>query len=222
VRWVSVNPGEVTQTRKHASPTVRAVKAPNGTVEHMDYTTLSLAEVRSALSAIAGDTEATFASLSTSQLNWRPDATRWSVAQCFEHLFTANRLMVHAAQAALEKPPSSVWQRVPGLPALLGRMLIRSQAPEGTRKFSAPAKAQPTTSDIPGDVLQRFVHQHHEAVEWLRTVNEHDASRAIMVSPFIKVVTYSVLDGCRLIVAHDRRHFEQARRVMQSAGFPGG
>jgi hypothetical protein len=35
----------------------------------------------------------------------------------------------------------------------------------------------------------------------------------------MKVVTYSVLDGLRLLVAHDRRHFEQARRVMQSPDF---
>jgi hypothetical protein len=33
-------------------------------------------------------------------------------------------------------------------------------------------------------------------------------------------LTYSVLDGCRLIVTHERRHFEQARRVTQASGFP--
>jgi len=41
-----------------------------------------------------------------------------------------------------------------------------------------------------------------------------------MVSPFVRFITYSVLDGCRLMAAHDRRHFEQARRVTQTAGFP--
>jgi hypothetical protein len=41
-----------------------------------------------------------------------------------------------------------------------------------------------------------------------------------MTSPFIKIITYSVLDGYRLMLAHDRRHFEQARRVMLSRGFP--
>ena len=37
-----------------------------------------------------------------------------------------------------------------------------------------------------------------------------------MVSPFVSFITYSVLDGCRLIVTHERRHFEQARRVAGS------
>jgi hypothetical protein len=54
----------------------------------------------------------------------------------------------------------------------------------------------------------------------LQGLDERHAARAIMPSPFISVVTYSVLDGCRLMLAHDRRHFEQARRVTLSLGFP--
>lgn len=186
----------------------------------MDYTTLSLAEVASALRGIAEEASATFGSLDASQLNWKPDSSRWSVAQCFEHLLTANRLIFTNADDALRNPPRTPWQRLPLLPGLFGRALIRSQAPGATRKYTAPEKARPTTSDIPSDVIQRFIDQHHEAVEWMRAIREPDAARAIMVSPFIRVVTYSVLDGCRLVVAHDRRHFEQARRVTLSQGFP--
>jgi hypothetical protein len=188
----------------------------------MDYTTLSLAEVRTGLDDIARETRATFGGLDARQLNWRPDAARWSVAQCFEHLLTANRLMVQAADNALNGArPRTIWQRLPVLPGLLGRTLIRSQAPEAARKFKASPKAQPATSDIAPDIIQRFVEQHVDAVARLRALAEGDAARAVMTSPFIGVVTYSVLDGWRLIVAHDRRHFEQARRVTLSAGFPG-
>ena len=42
-----------------------------------------------------------------------------------------------------------------------------------------------------------------------------------MASPFVGIVTYSVLDGWRLMVAHERRHVQQARRVMATPGFPG-
>ncbi len=186
----------------------------------MDYTTLPLADVRSALDDVARDSEATFGGLDVRQLNWRPDATRWSVAQCFEHLITSNRLMLRAADDALTNPPSSVWQRAPLLPGLCGRLLIRSPGPGRKRKYTAPATARPTASEIPADVIQRFVDQHRAAAEWMRALDERAAARAIMISPFIRVVTYSVLDGCRLLVAHDRRHFEQARRVLSSRGFP--
>jgi hypothetical protein len=74
---------------------------------------------------------------------------------------------------------------------------------------------------IAGDVIERFVAAHRERSDWIRTLDPDAAARTIMVSPFVKVITYSVLDGCRLMAAHDRRHFEQARRVTQAAGFPG-
>ena len=187
----------------------------------MDYTTLSLEQVRSGLDDIAREAQATFGGFDARQLNWRPDTTRWSVAQCFEHLLTANRLMVRAAEDALDDArPRTMWQRLPVLPGVLGRMLIRSQSPATTRKFKAAPEAQPASSAIAADIIERFVEQHVDTVARVRALDERDAARVIMTSPFIRVVTYSVLDGLRLIVAHDRRHFEQARRVMLSPGFP--
>jgi hypothetical protein len=41
-----------------------------------------------------------------------------------------------------------------------------------------------------------------------------------MTSPFLGIITYSLLDACRMIVVHERRHFEQGRRVMAAEGFP--
>jgi len=180
----------------------------------MDYTRLSLAECAVALEKIARDARATFADLGAEQLNLRPDEGHWSVAQCFQHLLTANSLMMRSAGDALTHPRSSIWQRVPLLPSLFGRALIRSQSPTSTGKYSAPANARPTSSDIAADIISCFSTQQCEIAEWMRTIDERNAARRIMTSPFIRFVTYSVLDGCRLIVAHDRRHFEQARRVI--------
>jgi hypothetical protein len=186
----------------------------------MDYTTLSLAEVRTGLDDMARETQVTFGGLDARQLNWRPDEVRWSVAQCFDHLVSANRLMSRAAEDALNAGRRTVWQRVPLLPGIFGRLLIRSQTPGAARKFTASSKAQPATSDIATDIITRVVEQHRNAVARLQALEEHEAARTIMTSPFIGVVTYSVLDGWRLLLAHDRRHFEQARRVTQLPGFP--
>jgi hypothetical protein len=187
----------------------------------MDYTTLSLAELRIALDDVARDAQVTFGGLDARQLNWRPDATRWSVAQCFEHLLAANGLMLRASEDALNPAqPRTIWQRAPFLPGFFGRMLIRSQTPESTRKYTAAPKATPTASDIAADVVQRFIAQNGDVMKRLEGLDPGVASRAIMTSPFVNVITYSVLDGWRLVFAHDRRHIEQARRVTQSPGFP--
>ena len=187
----------------------------------MDYATLSLADMKTGLADVARDVEHTFGVLNARQLNWRPDATRWSVAQCLEHLVTTNRMMFSQADDALNPAhPRTIWQRLPGLPAMFGKLLVRSQAPQVTRKYKAPAPARPSTSDIAADIVQRFVAQHRDAVERVAALDESRAARAIMTSPFASVITYSVLDGWRLILTHDRRHVEQARRVTQAAGFP--
>ena len=187
----------------------------------MEYTTLSTAEVLTGLDAAASDTQTAFGSLNARQVNWRPDAAKWSVAQCLEHLLAANRLMLAAAQRALDdSQPRTIWQRLPGLPGLFGRMLIRSQAPQATRKYTASPLAQPAASDIAPDVVDRFVAQNREIVAWLRGLDERRAARVVMTSPFVGFIVYSVLDGARLVLAHDHRHIEQARRVTQSPGFP--
>jgi hypothetical protein len=188
----------------------------------VDYTTLSLDDVRAGLDDITRQAQATFGGLDGGQLNWRADEARWSVAQCFEHLLTADRLMLRAVANALDATqPRTVWQRAPILRGLFGRVMIRSLAPGGGRKRTAPAKSRPSSSTVAADIIQRFVDQHGEAIASVQAMDERDAARTIMVSPFVRIVTYSVLDGLRLVVAHDWRHFEQARRVLQSPGFPG-
>lgn len=187
----------------------------------VDYTTLSVAEVQSGLDAVARGAHATFGACDAIQLNWRPDAARWSIAQCFDHLIAANRLMFRAAEDALDDAGTrSVWQRLPVLPRVWGKLMIRSLTPEATRKLTAPAKARPAASDIGPDIVQRFIDQHRDAVVRLQALHDARAARGIVTSPFVRVITYSVLDAWRLVLAHDRRHFEQARRVMLAPGFP--
>jgi hypothetical protein len=189
----------------------------------MHYPTLTLGEITIALEDAARQAADSFGGLDAGQINWRPDAARWSVAQCLEHLLTANGLMRAAADEVMKTGAApSLWQRLPVWPGLMGRMLIRSQAPDATRKFKAPRIAQPSASDVSADLTQRFVEQHQAMAEWVRALDEARAARVVMTSPFLRAITYSVLDGCRVIVAHDHRHVQQARRVMQEPGFPRG
>ena len=186
-----------------------------------NYLRLSLADVEAELAAIALETRLVFGHLDARQLNWRPDATNWSVAQCFDHLLSTNRQMLQAMDAALDASRArTIWQRLPGLPRLFGALLVKSQAPGGNRKFSAPRQAVPSASAIDAAILDRFLAHQHEAVARLRALPAVETPGAIMVSPFSSVITYSVLDGWRLIVAHERRHLGQARRVTEAAGFP--
>ena len=185
------------------------------------YTTLSLADVATELDAIAREAQSVFGGLDEQQLNWRPDTTRWSVAQCLDHLLNANREMFRTLDTAMDGAwPRAVWQRLPVLPALFGKMLIKSQMPDAKRKFTAPRNAEPSSSAIDPRIIEQFVAHQREAAARVRALDGRDVARIVMVSPFVSFIAYSVLDGCRLMVTHERRHFEQARRVTQAPGFP--
>ncbi|HWQ35120.1 MAG TPA: DinB family protein [Blastocatellia bacterium] len=186
-----------------------------------DFTRLSLSEMLAETEAIAAEAQQSFGHLDAGQLNWKPGAEAWSVAQCLEHLLVANRAMLRPIDKAL----AGTWQRtfferLPVLPGLFGRLLVKSQTPGSGRKFKAPPRASPSASEFDAQIVSRFVTQQGEIAERLKGLERHAAARIVMTSPFISFITYSLLDGCRLIIAHERRHLAQAQRVMETSGFP--
>ena len=187
-----------------------------------DFTRLSAADVRAELATVSADAHSTFGPLDDRQFNWRAGDESWSVGQCLEHLVTMNRLMCVAMDDALEaRVPRRLVQRLPLLPGVFGRMLVTSQSPLAARKFKAPPAGRPSTSAVDRRVLDEFVDGNREMSERLQALGNRDLAREIMVSPFAWFIAYSVLDGWRIIAAHNWRHVEQARRVTRSAGFPG-
>lgn len=187
----------------------------------VDYTALPLTAIPPELTAIAHDAHSWFGALNGSQLNWKPDAKQWSVAQCLDHLLTTNRLMQQSARSALDGQRPSIWLRLPVLPGVFGRLLVKSMTPQASRKFTAVPIVQPSASNLEPDIVARFVEQQQALAGWIASLDP-GAARTIMASPLAGAVSYGVLDGCRLIAAHDRRHMEQARRVTQMSGFPAG
>src|SRR5689334_5373621 len=170
--------------------------------------------------AIAADVRASFGGLSSAQLNWKPSAERWSVAQCFDHLLTSNKGYFPRIDGVIAGIKPTFWQRMPVLPGLGAKLLIKSLDPKSTRKIKAPAKFQPAQSDISASVIDDFVDQQVKIVEKMKSTEHLDLEKIIITSPVAAAITYSMMDAYRVIVVHERRHFEQARRVTEEATFP--
>ena len=186
-----------------------------------DFTVLTVPQLIAETDAIARDAQSQFGQLNVAQLNWKPTADSWSVAQCLDHLITANRemfpLMVAAASGAHK---ASLWESMPVIPGLLGKFMVKAVSPQAKQKVKAPAKIRPSASALDAQIVTLFVDQQREVVEILKQLAAVEADRIVMTSPLAGFVTYSLLDAARLTVAHERRHLAQAQRVMQTAGFP--
>ena len=81
----------------------------------------SISEIVDAAATVADETKQTFGGLSKEQLNWKPAAERWSVAQCFAHLITSNSGYLPIIDSVVKgEKQSSVWQKLPVLPGVWG------------------------------------------------------------------------------------------------------
>jgi hypothetical protein len=186
----------------------------------MDYRTADLSSLISAAHNIADETRTTFGRLSAEQLNWKPSAERWSVAQCFDHLLTSNKGYFPVIDSVLAGKKRTLWESVPALPGLMGKLLIKSLDPASTRKIKAPQKFQPAQSNISATVVDDLVAQQSQIVEKMKATAHLDLDQIVITSPVAAVVTYSLLDAYRIIVVHEARHFQQAKRVTEESNFP--
>ena len=173
------------------------------------------------IETIADDTERVFGHLSPTQLNWKPSAERWSVAQCFDHLIASNRGYLPIFDSVIAgKKQSSVWQKLPFLPGIWGSLLVKFLDPASTRKIKAPKKFEPAQSDIHSPIIHDFVAQQAVITEKMQATANLDPERIVITSPALAFVAYSLMDAYRIIAVHERRHFQQAQRVTQESGFP--
>lgn len=186
----------------------------------LDYRTLTLPQILDEARAIADDVPRLFGHLDAQQLNWKPSADSWSVAQCLEHLIAINRAYYPSFDRIVKgEHRPSLMERLPLLPAAFGRMMVAALSPESRRRHTAPAIARPSSSAIASDIVVRFVGHQHEMLAWMSALGDRQPAKIVIRSPFAPI-PYSVLDAFRIIVAHERRHMAQARRVMMSETFP--
>ena len=180
-----------------------------------------LANLIATANNIANDVKSTFGHLSPAQLNWKPSSDRWSVAQCFDHLLSSNKGYFPVIEDVFAGKKRTFWERMPVLPGLAGKLLVKSMDPASVRKVKAPKRFQPSQSDISASVINDFIDQQGKMVEKMKASEHLDLERIVITSPVSAAVTYSLMDAYRLIVVHEQRHFQQAKRVMEESAFPG-
>ena len=166
---------------------------------------------------LAEETRRVFGGLSSEQVNWKPGEAEWSIGQCFDHLVVSNRPYVPIFEDVLAgRRRRRAWERVPLLPRLFGRLLIETLRPDSGRKVKTRPAFVPSRSTIAPAVVDTFLAEHARLLRLMEASRGLALDRIIVTSPVLGVVTYSLMDACRIIVVHEQNHFVQARRVMEA------
>lgn len=176
--------------------------------------------VTSQMLAAADDAKAEFAAMSDDQLNWKPAADSWSVAQCLDHLIrTDGTFQPQFDSIASGSRKNTLWQNWSPLTGWFGKFLIRT-IDNDSKKVKAPSKDIVPTSDIEPGIVNRYAEHIAEVNKGIEACSGVDRKKTVVSSPFFSLFTYSLDDALSILVGHHRRHLRQAKRVVENAGFP--
>lgn len=150
---------------------------------------------------------------------WRAAPGSWSIAECLDHLATANRVYVRAMRGPAERARQlGRRRRRPARPGLLGGLFVRSLEPPARPllKSKAPRLIQPRASIPLGEAFAAFLASQNEVRAFLREYAGIDLAGVTFPNPFIRGVRFSLATGLHVITAHERRHLWQAWRVHEA------
>ncbi len=176
--------------------------------------------LHAAFDAVERDARALAANLGEALGSWRAAPDTWSVAECLDHVATANRVYLHAMRPVADRAvKDGRRRRGPARPGLVGSWFVRTLEPPVNPRMrgKAPRAIQPRQSPPLDDALRAFLASQDEVCAFLRTFADIDLAGVRFPNPFIRGVRFSLATGLHVIAAHERRHLWQAWRVRQAA-----
>ena len=175
--------------------------------------------VSSRLEQIAEDAQNSFSGLSNEQLNWKPAAESWSIAQCLDHLILSNEeFFPELDKLSAGSRTNTFWQKVSPLSGIAGAFLVSTLKKDNQKVKTIPKMTPP--SDIEEGIVERFIKHQSELIEKLHATNKSEWRKVVLTSPFVKIMTYRMDKGLEAVIEHERRHIRQAKRVMEMEEFP--
>lgn len=173
-----------------------------------------LAEYTRAFADTGEQFQHTFANLNDHQFNWRPAPDRWSIAQVIDHIIKTNEsyypVFDSIVQGTLQTP---FIGNIPFIPTLIGNMLLNALNPSNQKKTKTFPIWEPETKEILS-ALDLLASHHRHFLQRLNELGSFFDKGLIISSPANKNVVYSLDKAIEIIIVHERRHFLQAKEIL--------
>lgn len=158
----------------------------------------------------------TFGKLSEHEIHWKPDANTWSIAQNLEHLILINQSyfpMIDRLRNKDHKKPFTA--KLGFLVNFFGKVILKSVQPETTKKTKTFSIWKPAENSKSEDILARFT-EHQEKLKQKILDSEDLLKRsAVISSPANPKIVYKLDAAFKIILAHEERHFQQAKKLLE-------
>lgn len=156
-----------------------------------------------------------FGSLTSEQLNWKPNSTTWSIAQNLDHLIVVNETyypILESLNARTYKTPFIA--KIGFLVSFLGKTVLNAVQPDRRKKMKTFPIWEPTTSNVINDILQKFQIHQNELIQKIEDGKGLVENGVVISSPANKNIVYTLETAFDIIVSHEQRHLIQANEIL--------
>jgi uncharacterized damage-inducible protein DinB len=174
---------------------------------------LNIIQWQKELQALSDEIQDKFSGLDVDQINMKPAADQWSIAENIAHLIQVNSSYF----PIFKKLQNGSFQgafigKISFFPKLIGQMIHKSVSDGGKRKIKTFKSWEPSSDQYPEDVFNQFRAVQQQLIEWL---NEPFVLKNPTIhSPVNPLIVYSLFQAVQIIIAHEKRHISQAEAVL--------
>lgn len=156
-----------------------------------------------------------FGNLTAEEVNRKPNATTWSIGQVIEHIIVVNESyypVVEQLRAGTYRTPWTA--RLPFLVNWFGDFILQGVEPERKKKIKTFPVWEPQQSEVWADIVEVFVDHHRELAGLIAASSDLVVGGTVISSPANRFVVYKIGRAFDILVAHEQRHLNQAREVL--------
>ncbi|MDN3670292.1 DinB family protein [Echinicola jeungdonensis] len=159
-----------------------------------------------------------FQSLDVETLHMKPDAKTWSIAENIQHLIVLNEsyfpIFRQLEKGNYSKPFIGNFGF---LTKALGKMILKSVAPENHKKFKTLPIWIPSKYEVPEnkELLDQFEKHQKNLSRWIGQLKPFLENKQVIHSPANRLIAYPLELAINIIISHEKRHYNQAFHLLE-------
>lgn len=157
-----------------------------------------------------------FGKLNEREIHWKPNADTWSIAQNLEHLILINESFFPMINRLRNKDYKKPFIAKLGfLVKFFGKAILKSVQPNSSKKTKTFSIWKPSEENASKDILARFIEHQEKLKQKILDSEDLLKQNAVISSPANPKIVYKLDAAFKIILAHEERHFQQAKKLLE-------
>jgi hypothetical protein len=168
------------------------------------------------LDEISKKVKESFKDLEKETIFSKPDKKTWSIAENLEHLIKVNSSYFPIFNKLKEGTFRAAFiSKIGFFTKLFGEMIYKSVTHGNKKKVKTFSLWEPQIQDQNLDILEKFLSHQEELKDWISDLEMFINKGEIIHSPANPLIVYSLPRALDIIVAHEKRHLDQALKNLK-------